>query len=213
METVEGMSVLKAFHQTFIDTVRATSGNNGSRSLVLQGPSTNLERTSEMMTTLPTDKIADRLMVEVHNYPYQFCLMNKDETWGKMFYYWGQKYYLTTDPERNATWGKEAYADSQFNMMKVQFTDKNVPVILGEFGAIKHLTLTGANLDLHVLSRRCFYEYICNSCKRHGITPVAWDAGGKGDGTMTVFDRKTGEVYDLGLLNAMRAGWCVVRVT
>ena len=33
---------------------------------------------------MPTDQIADRLMLEVHYYtPYQFCLMEKDESWGK----------------------------------------------------------------------------------------------------------------------------------
>lgn len=201
------MEVLKFFLQTFIDTVRATGGNNASRTLVIQGPNTALEDTYKLMTSLPIDKIADRLMVEVHYYPYQFCLMEQDAEWGKVFYYWGKYYKSTTDTDRNATWGEESYTDSVFNLMKVQFTDKNIPVLLGEFGAMKRLTLKDESLTRHILSRRYFYEYVCSSSKRHGIIPVAWDAGGKGDKTMTIFDRRTGAVYDLGLLNAMRHGW------
>jgi hypothetical protein len=41
-----------------------------------------------------------------------------------------------------------------------------------------------------------------------GLIPIAWDAGGLGDGTMSVFRRsnKEGAIYDLGLLNAIRDG-------
>jgi len=39
-----------------------------------------------------------------------------------------------------------------------------------------------------------------------GMIPVPWDAGGEGDGNMTVFHRSTGAVFDLGLLNAIRSG-------
>jgi aryl-phospho-beta-D-glucosidase BglC (GH1 family) len=201
------MDVLKSFHQIFIDTVRATGGNNASRTLVIQGPNTSAEETFKQMTTLPTDKIADRLMAEVHYYPYQFCLMDKDADWGKMFYYWGKYYHSTTDTDRNPTWGEESYTDSVFNLMKTQFVDKNIPVLLGEFGAIKRTSLTGESLNRHILSRRYFYEYVASSSKEHGIIPVAWDAGGKGDKTMSIFDRATGAIFDLGLLNAMRNGW------
>lgn len=207
VESAAGAEVLKSFHKTFIDTVRATGGNNTSRTLVLQGPSTSSEKTIQWMTTLPSDKIANRLMMEVHFYPYQFCLMSKDETWGKVFYYWGKNNHSTTDTDRNSTWGEESYVDSVFNSMKINFVDKNIPVLLGEFGAMKRLTLTGDSLKRHIQSRRSFYEYVLSSSKKHGIIPAAWDAGGKGDGTMTVFDRKSGAIYDLGLLNAIRSGW------
>ncbi len=201
------MEVLTSFHQIFIDSVRSTGGNNASRTLVIQGPNTSAEETFKKMTTLPVDKIADHLMVEVHYYPFQFSLMDKDETWGKMFYYWGKQYHSTTDTDRNPTWGEESYTDSVFNLMKTQFVDKNIPVLLGEFGAIKRMSLTGESFNRHILSRRYFYEYVASSSKEHGIIPIAWDAGGKGDKTMTIFDRATGSIYDLGLLNAMRHGW------
>lgn len=47
------------YHQTFVDAVRATGGNNGSRTLIIQGPFTSIDRTSEVMTVdkLPKDVI------------------------------------------------------------------------------------------------------------------------------------------------------------
>jgi aryl-phospho-beta-D-glucosidase BglC (GH1 family) len=103
-----GMSVLLSYHQTFIDTVRASGGNNASRTLVIQGPSTDIEKTNSLMNTLPTDTIANRLIVEVHYYtPYQFCLMTANADWGNMAYYWGEGYHSATDTAYNATWVKK----------------------------------------------------------------------------------------------------------
>lgn len=204
----ENLPVLMGLHQIFIDTVRATGGNNASRTLILPGPSTSFEHTADWITELPTDKIADRLMVEAHFYPYQFSLMSKDETWGKPFFYWGKAYHSSTDLVHNSTWGEESFVDSQFNLMKPKYLDKDIPVVVGEFGALKRLSqnLSPENLKLHILSRRHFYNHVVKASLSRGMIPVLWDAGGKGDGTMTVFDRnKEGAIYDLGLLNAVRS--------
>ena len=202
------MAILNSLHQIFIDTVRATGSKNASRTLILSGPSTSFEKSAQMMD-MPSDKIADRLMVEAHFYPYQYCLMSQPANWGTMaypFYYWGKGYHSTTDLIHNPTWGEESFVDSQFNLMKPKFLDKNIPVLVGEFGAMKRMTLTGDSLRLSILGRRHFYNYVVKSALDKGMIPVLWDAGGKGDGTMTVFDRtKDGAVYDLGLLNAVRS--------
>ena len=77
-------------------------------------------------------------MVEVHYYtPFQFCLMNNDTEWSKMFYYWGKDFHSKTDPTRNATWGEEDAVDKLFSGLKKKFVDKGIPVILGEFGAYR----------------------------------------------------------------------------
>jgi len=99
-------SVLLSYHQTFIDAVRATGGNNSSRTLIIQGPDTDMDKTNSYMNTMPVDTIGNRLMVEVHYYtPWNFCGMGKDESWGKMFYYWGNGYHSTINLTRNPTWG------------------------------------------------------------------------------------------------------------
>jgi endoglucanase len=65
------------------------------------------------MNTMPTDQIANRLMVEVHYYtPFQFCALKEDANWGgtpaPMFYYWGNGYHSTTETSRNAPGVKKA---------------------------------------------------------------------------------------------------------
>ncbi|MDI1306074.1 MAG: cellulase family glycosylhydrolase [bacterium] len=200
------MAVLTSYHQTFIDAVRATGGKNAYRTLVVQGPATDIEKTNKLMVTLPTDKIANRMMVEVHYYtPYQFCLMDKDASWGKMFYYWGANYHSTTDTERNATWGEEADLDKLFLSMKTQFVDKGIPVVLGEFAAIRR-DLTGDALTLHLASRAYFLKYVVKQAKANGILPFYWDAGNTGVNASAIFDRTNNTVFDTQALTGLLDG-------
>ena len=125
-----GMSVLLSYHQTFIDAVRGTGGNNSSRVLIVQGPSTDIDKTDQLMNTMPTDPASNRLMVEIHYYtPYQFCGLTEDASRGSMFYFWGQGYHSTTIPSRNATWGEESDAEMYFQKMKTKFVDKRTPML------------------------------------------------------------------------------------
>ncbi|PVX45623.1 aryl-phospho-beta-D-glucosidase BglC (GH1 family) [Flavobacterium sp. 103] len=200
------MAVLTSYHQTFIDAVRSTGGKNANRTLIVQGPSTDIEKTNKLMLTLPTDNVANRMMVEVHYYtPYQFCLMDKDADWGKMFYYWGANYHSTTDTARNATWGEEADLDKFFVSMKTQFVSKGVPVILGEFGAIRR-DLTGDDLTLHLNSRAYYLKYVVKQAKANGLIPFYWDAGNMGVNTMSLFNRTNNTVYDQQALTALQDG-------
>ncbi len=206
VENATQMAVLTSYHQTFIDAVRSTGGKNAYRNLIIQGPSTDIEKTNKLMTTLPTDKVANRMMAEVHYYtPYQFCLMDKDANWGKMFYYWGANYHSTTDVTRNPTWGEEADLDKFFLSMKTQFVDKGIPVILGEFGAIRR-DLTGDALTLHLNSRAYFLKYVVKQAKANGLIPFYWDAGNLGVNTMSLFNRSNNTVYDSQALNALLDG-------
>lgn len=172
------MSVLLSYHQTFIDAVRSTGGKNAYRVVIVQGPSTDIETTDKLMTTLPTDKVANRMMAEVHYYtPWSFCGMEKDESYGKMFYYWGAGNHSTTDTSRNPTWGEEATVDANFVLMKKQFVDKGIPVIIGEFGAITRTNLTGDALKLHLASRAYYFKYVTKQAIANGFLPFFWDTG------------------------------------
>ncbi len=64
VENAAQMAVLQTYHQTFVDAVRSTGGRNSYRVLVVQGPSTDIEKTNNLMTSLPNDKIANKMMVE-----------------------------------------------------------------------------------------------------------------------------------------------------
>jgi endoglucanase len=207
VEDATQMAVLNSYHQTFIDAVRSTGGKNATRVVVVQGPTTDIEKTNKLMTTLPVDKVAGRMMVEVHYYsPWNFAGLTKDETWGKMFYYWGTGFHSATDTERNATWGEEADLEKNFKLMKTQFVDKGIPVLLGEFGAIRRTTLTGDALTLHLNSRAYYLKTVVKTAKANGLLPFYWDEGSLGNNGFGIMNRTNNTVFDTQALNALIDG-------
>jgi endoglucanase len=201
------MSVLLSYHQTFINAVRSTGGKNTYRVLVVQGPSTDIDKTTTLMNTLPTDPTPNRMMAEVHYYaPWQFCGLTADASWGNMFYYWGQGYHSTTDPSRNATWGEEDYVIAEFQKMKTKFVNNGIPVVLGEYGAIRRTTLTGEALTLHLAARAYWDKYITQQAKANGMLPFYWDEGSLGNNGFGIINRQNNTVGDQQALDALIQG-------
>ena len=217
--------ILMTYHQTFVDAVRATGGNNASRTLVIQGPSTSVDRSCEVMpvSKLPKDVIANRLMVEVHYYdPYTYTLLNDVVDWGAQVYpqyYWGTEDLAAGDDViHNCGYNAWASAmgdpctgdrmDDQFGKMKTNFVDKGVPVLIGEFGANDRVgVLTGDKYAKHRRGRLAYYDYLMNSAFKHKVVPVAWDTGHEGENNMTIIRRQSepdGSIFDLEVLNIMR---------
>lgn len=207
VDTQAKTNVLVQYYQTFVNTVRATGGNNTTRWLALQGPSTNIDRTYDWFT-LPADP-AGRLMVEVHHYPFQWSIMTSDATWGKMFYFWGQGYHSPTMLDRNSTWGEEAYTDEQFGKMATKFVNNGVPVFIGEWGAVRRTgypDLTGTELNRHLASRTYYSKYVTEKANALGLKPIWWDAGDTGSNTMWLFDRNTAAEFDPDNITALTGG-------
>lgn len=200
------IAVLNSYLQTFIDAVRSTGGNNATRTLIIQGPRADIELAKSAWTTLPNDNVSGRIMAELHFYPYQWALMESDADWGKVFYYWGKTNISTTDTERNTTWCDETFVDSVFTILKRTYVDKEMPVILGEWGAIKRTNLSGDVLKRHIQSRLTYYQYVVSAARSHGIIPAPWDAGGMDNNTFTIFNRPNATVFDQDLLNAIMTG-------
>lgn len=215
------MGILKAYEQAFIDVVRATGGNNATRSLIVQAPRTEIDLANSLLkSNLPTDPTGTGyMMAEVHFYPYQFSMMAKDESWGNQYFYW-DGYLSKTDPTHNVGWNvySKSYAnldngvwvDSVFKLMKTDFYDNGIPVVVGEFGAFKRLTqLSGDSLRLHLLSRAAFYGKVASSAKANGLVPVAWDNGAEDDMNSTIIRRQKGAkgIFDYECLNAMRKAY------
>jgi len=197
----EAASVLKSYHQTFVNTVRATGGNNAKRCLIVQGPSTAIDK-SLQYDVLPTDTQSGRMMFEVHYYPYTYCLMEKDETWGNMSYFWGNKYQniYIDGVNRSCAWHTESTVDEDFGNMKRQFVDKGIPVLLGEFAAMNR-TLEGDLQSKFEESRAYFYEYVVKTAKNNGIVPVLWDTHGSG-----VIDRDNCSVANQTAIDGLLLG-------
>ena len=207
VEDAAQMAVLTSYHQTFIDAVRSTGGKNIYRTLVVQGPTTDIEKTNKLMTVLPTDSAVNRMMVEVHYYaPWNFGGLTKDESWGKMFYYWGTGFHSATDTERNASYGEEADLEKNFKLMKTQFVDKGIPVLLGEFGAIRRTSLTGDALTLHLNSRAYYLKTVVKTAKANGLLPFYWDEGSIGNNGFGIFNRANNTVFDTQPLTALKEG-------
>jgi endoglucanase len=192
-DNAEEMKVLAAFHQTFINAVRSTGGRNSYRVLVLQGPNTNMTLTPELMSALPKDSVANRLMVEVHNYlPAQFCFLNEDVSWGKMAFYWGKDHQSTIEPERNfiGDWGNEVGQIQSYDLMKTAFVDKGIPVLIGEYGAYRRNT--PKDLATHNDAVDYWITFVTKHAKTRGMIPFWWDTGGALDRTnLTVKDQRT----------------------
>ena len=132
------------------------------------------------------DAVDKRLMVEVHYYdPYSFTLNENSSItqWGKD----------ATNPLKTETWANEAYADAQFQKMKLKFIDNGYPVILGEYAAMARLSLGSAADNAECAGFRKYYmEYITSWAASHGLIPFYWDSGFTGDKASGIFDRSTG---------------------
>ena len=203
----QGMSILKAYEQSFVNVVRATGGRNKYRNLIVQGPHADIDCTEQFYGEMPKDIVPNRLMMEVHCYtPWNFCGMKKDESWGKSYYFWGKDYHKEGS-ERNAEWGEEEDIKKMFQKMKTLFVDKGVPVILGEYGAIRRESEELGNnkekIELHRLSRAYYVRFVTEQAKNCGMVPFYWDNGYLDFG---IFDRKEYKVTEPEILQALMEG-------
>jgi endoglucanase len=168
----EWAAVQNGYNQTFVNAVRATGGNNAKRHLVVQAYFTSIDN-AVTINTVPTDTVAHRLFMEVHDYdPYDFTINGNSAIWQ-----WGA---TATDPSAVETWANEAYNDAQFQKMKARFVDQGVAVIVGEYGAGLKPKYPGM-----AAYRLLWANYLTHSMVQHGLVPMWWDTG-------ELFDRATG---------------------
>ena len=193
--TEENHVVQQSFNQTFVDAVRATGGRNAYRNLIVQAYNTNIELSAKLK--MPTDKVSNRLMMEVHYYdPWEFAGSTTNAYWGEPYKDFGV-----------TSWGgQEDFADAKFASLKTTFVDKGIPVILGEYGANRH-SVTNENM---IKSRAYYLEYITRVAKNNGAVPFYWDNGGLGNGDTAdqfgIFDRKNLRVFDQPAVDALVSG-------
>lgn len=192
--STENIEVQESYNQTFVNAVRATGGNNSTRTLVVQTYNTNAWYGFDYFT-LPSDPANDRLIIEIHHYdPYDFTLNTANTC-----IYWGSPY-----PSQSAcSWAQESYHDDLFAQVKSTWIDQGYPVIIGEYGVIKRTSL---NDPTHIASREYYLEYVTGAAVDNGIIPIYWDNGYNGDNGMALFDRNTGAVVDQGALDAIMEG-------
>ena len=90
--------------------------------------------------------------------------------------------------------------------MKTKFIDKNIPVILGEYGATRRSNLTGEALTKHIESRNYYLKTVTATAVANGIVPFIWDNGATGNNGMAIFNRNNGNVVYPDMLQAIKEG-------
>ena len=201
------MAILMGYHETFIKAVRSTGGRNSNRVLVVQGPSTDSYKTSDLMTTMPPDLVPNRLMLEVHSYtPSTFNLLTDgDASWGKMAYYWGAGNHSTIEPDRNATFGEEDALIAEYGQMK-KFVDKGIPVVLGEYAswrrtpAVTKSEYLPKDMDKHNKSVDDWATFATKTAKANGLMPFWWEIGFS-------LDRANNAIKDQRMIDAIKLGY------
>ena len=153
----EAYRILNMLNQTFVDTVRASGNVNAGRFLLISGYYTDIDQSCDPLFAMPQDTAEDKLILSVHYYtPATFCILDKDESWGKNRTDWGS----------NADYTE---LNNQFAKLKKQFIDNNVPVILGEYGVNFNNKIPAA--------RERWITAVTQICLDNGICPLFWDTG------------------------------------
>jgi endoglucanase len=153
----EAYRILNGLNQTFVNTIRGTGSNNTDRFLLVSGYYTDIDLTCDPLFRMPMDIKGNRLLLSVHYYtPATFCILDKDESWGKNRTDWG------TDKD---------YAElvKQFAKLKDNFLDRGIPVILGEYGVNFNNKAGDA--------RTRWIAAVTQICLDNDICPVFWDTG------------------------------------
>lgn len=150
LSKADAYEMTNTLNQAFVDAVRSTGGNNGERVLIVSGYWTNIDNTTSPRFVMPTDKVSDRLMVSVHYVDNMMYWINKigGDDWIK-------------------------YTDSQIDLLNKAFTEKNIPVFMGETSA----GYPASNFEKNAKykdSTECV-EIILNKLTDNGFVPVIWD--------------------------------------
>jgi len=173
------IDAIMKYQQTFVDAVRATGGNNATRVLVHQAPYTNIDQAVAGVYSLPEDAVADRAMVEIHFYdPYQFTLMENDESWGKVWWYWGADNHVAGSDRNANSSSEESMVSKQFKKIHDKFVAVGIPAILGEYAVTTTRSGDGFDPDKWKASRSYWNEVVTREAKSNGCVPFYWETGG-----------------------------------
>lgn len=163
-QKAQSYAYVNEVNQLFVDTIRASGGNNDERHLLISGYKTDITLTCDTLFEMPDDP-ANRCAVSVHYYtPAGFAILETDADWA----------------ECRETWGTDAdFAELENNMelMKTTYIDKGIPVIIGEYGCPKDLKDSEGNVigQKDPDSVRLFLSSVCREAYERQLCPVLWD--------------------------------------
>jgi len=167
--TAEERNNLNIYYRLFVETVRASGGNNEKRVLMINTYGASAVASAMNSLEIPNDIVNNKIIVSIHAYaPYNFAL-NANSAYN--------------------TWNRNSSADTNpiaepINLAYNTFVSKGIPVILGEFGAMNKNNIAAGTQ---------WAEYFVNYAKNKEIPCFWWDNGSiSGDGEkFGLLDRKT----------------------
>lgn len=182
--TKDGREALNVLNKTFVDTVRATGGNNSTRALLITTFAAATSDPTMKELEIPDDP---HIIVSLHAYtPYNYT------------------YHV------NAEWEAFAFDDSVgaqidavFDSIDDYFISKDIPVIITEYGSVSKTI--DDNFGRNDTENEKWAEYYLTRAERSGIPCVWWDNGCyyMGDERFGILDRKNLSWYVPGLIDSI----------
>ena len=158
------------YAQLFVNTVRATGGNNAERNLIVNTYVSSFNQSVLDSFTVPTDSADGHLICEIHCYsPWGFTGTSQSVTWTSVHNDFGQQ-----DKDE---------IDGIMSRLASFSSSRNIPLIIGEYGAeFKN------NEDQIAL----YVSYFVGAAGQKGIKCFYWDNGDfktSGEGGYAIFNR------------------------
>lgn len=156
-QCVEAVKCINELNQVFVDTVRASGGNNGERYLLVPGYAASLQGATNQYFELPQDIAGNenKILVEVHAYtPYDFALRASGE--GKSIDQWSVNDKAST-----------AEIDELMDTLYKKYVQNGIGVVIDEFGA--------RDKNGNIQARTDFAAYYVAAARQRGITCCWWD--------------------------------------
>ena len=179
-ECQDAMAQIVKLNQVFVDTVRATGGNNADRYLMVPAYDASPDYACESAFTLPEDSADNRIIVSAHAYsPYNFALEQPGI----------DSFSLNNASQKSGITG---FLDKLYHA----YVARGIPVLMGEFGAMEK----NGNLQ----DRVNWIAYYVSQARARGITCCWWDNHvfqGNGE-RFGLFDREKAACVNPVLLEA-----------
>jgi len=149
----EAITIINELNQTFVDTVRATGGNNAQRYLMCPGYCASPDGVLNAGFQIPSDPADNRIILSVHAYtPYSFALE-----------------YPGTSEFDHRLMNSYQDIDAFMNKLYYKYIREGIPVLIGEFGARDK----SGNLE----DRVRYSTYYIARARSYGMTACWWDNG------------------------------------
>lgn len=142
--------IIGEMSQAALDEIRASGGNNQERFVMITPYVASPWAALSSHFVIPTDTVADRLILSVHAYtPYVFAMQNPGDI-------------VFSDSHKRDIDSFMDQLDSRFIQARA------MPVIIGEYGATNK-----NNLEQRV----AWFSYFCTKAAGYGMSTVLWDNG------------------------------------